>query len=243
MKEIVAEITRAVQDIRESNASRRTPINSSAKRKKSADISSPASQKSGTAPGPDHPPPPEPAQPPPHKIDAYVPFRSDAPSETMDALDRGPLALFLARRLHLIWCEMNGLAPRPKSQSSPAASLPPREKQDGDTFVVHIDAPWGGGKSTFANFVARVLDPQGGHLAPNHFLRWIASPTASEAELAEIKLDAIFYADPDASAEELQRWPDQARSPWIIARYNAWRDQFVYPPWWHIFQTIKHPSC
>jgi KAP family P-loop domain/TIR domain len=195
-------------------------------------------------------PPPDPATPPgshvtpnanlaPQKIDAYVPFRKDAPSETEDALDRGPLALFLGRRLHLIWCEMNGCAPRPKSQSpAPVQEITP-EKDDGDTFIVHIDAPWGGGKTTFANFVARVLDPRRSRLGPNHFLRWIASPTATPADLAKIRLDTIFYADPDAPAEERERWPDQAQVPWIIARYNAWRDQYVYPPWWHIFQTIQ----
>src|SRR5262249_32979147 len=60
---------------------------------------------------------PEPSQP-----DAYVPFRDDAPSQSDDTLDRGPLALFLARRLHLIWCEMNDCAPQPRSSSEMTAT-------------------------------------------------------------------------------------------------------------------------
>src|SRR5262249_54720394 len=43
---------------------------------------------------------------------AYVPFRSDTPREREDALERGKLAYFLARRLHLIWCEKNGCPQR-----------------------------------------------------------------------------------------------------------------------------------
>jgi hypothetical protein len=181
------------------------------------------------------------------KVDAYVPFRNDAPSETDDALDRGPLALFLGRRLHLIWCEMNGYAPRPKSQPAPSTPKSKRkqrkEASEGDTFIVHIDAPWGGGKTTFANFVARVLDPRDGRLSQNHFLRFIASPLATPTELKAIELSEIFYADPDAPVAERERWDPEARLPWIVARYDAWRDQYVYPPWWHVFLTIQQAIC
>ena len=177
------------------------------------------------------------------EVDAYVRFSNDAPCQNEDTLERGPLALFLARRLHLIWCEMNGCPPRPKEQANGGPligeKLSPRRESEGDTFIVHIDAPWGGGKTTFANFVARVLNPCEERLSERHFLRTVAGPLATAQELEQTKLDEIFFADPDAKEDDRLRWPPEARRPWIVARYNAWRDQYVYPPWWHIFLTIQ----
>ena len=181
-------------------------------------------------------------------VDAYVPFRNDAPRENEDALERGPLALFLARRLHVIWCEMNGCAPRlrswPEDRNQRAAGRPAqRPPAETDTFIVHIDSPWGGGKSTFANFVARVLDPCREYLSEHHFLRSVAPPFATPDELAEISLDQIFFLDPAADEKERERWPEPARRHWVIARYNAWRDQYVQPPWWHVFLTVEGAVC
>jgi KAP-like P-loop domain-containing protein len=184
----------------------------------------------------------------PAELDAYVPFRGDAPSEIEDALDRGLLAFFLGRRLHLIWCEMNGFAP---GVSAEAARPNPTPKQrsdksasgEADTFIVHIDSPWGGGKTTFANFVARVLDPRNKPLTERHFLRPVVAPLASPDELAATKLDEIFFLDPHRNEAERNRWPEEARKPWIIANYNAWRDQYVQPPWWHVFLTIDVALC
>lgn len=160
-------------------------------------------------------------------IDVQIPFVLDAPADTEDDLDRGPFALFLARRLHLIWCQVNGHAPGSRA-------APP----DSDTFIAHVDSPWGGGKSTFANFIARVLDPRGEKLTPKHFLRSSLAPTMPEAELPAVPLHEVFVP-PFATAEkgDRARWPG-ARRPWIVARYNAWRDQFVQPPWWQIFLTL-----
>lgn len=160
-------------------------------------------------------------------IDVQIPFVLDAPADSEDDLDRGPYALFLARRLHLIWCQLNGQAPG-------CRAAPP----DSDTFIAHVDSPWGGGKSTFANFVARVLDPRRERLTPNHFLRSSLAPTKSDAELATEPLGEVFvppYARTGTAGAE--KWAG-ARRPWIVARYNAWRDQFVQPPWWQIFLTL-----
>jgi hypothetical protein len=190
--------------------------------------------------------PPIPGEP--AELDAYVPFRADAPSETEDALDRGLLAFFLGRRLHLIWCEMNGCAPGASAEAG-RPDPPPKPRSDksasgqSDTFIVHIDSPWGGGKTTFANFVARVLDPRNSPLTENHFLRPVVAPLASPDELAAIKIEEVFFLDPHRDEEERNRWPEEARRPWIIANYNAWRDQYVQPPWWHLFLTIEAAVC
>lgn len=160
-------------------------------------------------------------------IDVQIPFVLDAPADSEDDLDRGPFALFLARRMHLIWCQLNGHAPESRA-------APP----DADTFIAHVDSPWGGGKSTFANFVARVLNPQGERLTGKHFLRSSLAPTKPEAELHTVPLDEVFVP-PFAltGAPDADKWGG-ARRPWIIARYNAWRDQFVQPPWWQIFLAL-----
>jgi hypothetical protein len=161
--------------------------------------------------------------------DVQIPFVLDAPADTDDEMDRGTFALFLARRLHLIWCQMNGHAPG--SDGAPTKPSPPA----GDTFIVHVDSPWGGGKSTFANYVAGVLDPRHQTLSRHHFLRSSLAATTADDKLADISLAEVFV--PPYALAEAAKWPG-ARRPWIIARYNAWREQYVQPPWWQIFLII-----
>ena len=174
------------------------------------------------------------------QFDARVPFTTDAPS-VADTLGRGPLAFFLARRLHLIWCEINDCAPGPKA----AREARDRQMKDLDeTFIVHVDSPWGGGKTTFANFVARTLNPVGETLDEDHFL-WsvVGSTRAAEGQPAARRLDEVFFINPGASEEKRDRWPKRAHKPWIITRYNAWREQNAQPPWWHIFLTLQRSVC
>ena len=82
-----------------------------------------------------------------------------------DEFGRGVLAVALARRLHRIWCALNGAMPtNPDPPPSPSAAKAPIDSvtwtgnadescffdRQRDTtraaFVVHLDAPWGGGK-------------------------------------------------------------------------------------------------
>ncbi len=170
------------------------------------------------------------------QFDSRVPFTTDAPS-VADTLGRGPLAFFLARRLHLIWCELNDCAPGSKAGREARA---PQMRDPDETFIVHIDSPWGGGKTTFANFVARTLNPVGERLDEDHFL-WsvVGSTRAAEGQPAARRLDEVFFINPEASEEKRERWPKRARKPWIIASYNAWQEQSAQPPWWHIFLTLQ----
>jgi hypothetical protein len=74
------------------------------------------------------------------KIDDKVEWHADSPllTETKDLLDRKPLAKALASRL--------------KSQYA---------KDPGSSFLIHIDGPWGIGKSTFLDFLEGELNPKG----------------------------------------------------------------------------------
>lgn len=164
------------------------------------------------------------------KEDVQIPFVLDAPSEFEDELDRGRYALFLAQRLHLIWCQINGHAPGPDGKRMKPS------KSDSDTFIAHVDSPWGGGKSTFANFIARVLDPRRETLTERHFLRTSLAATAQREELRKVNLKEVFA--PPYALKEPDDWKG-ARRPWIVVRYNAWRDQYVQPPWWQLFLAIQ----
>jgi hypothetical protein len=150
---------------------------------------------------------------------------TDAPCEDEDRLGRGPYALFLARRLNHIWHNLN--PPGPARISGPSQRPGARES---NTFILHVDAPWGGGKTTFAHFVARVLQPTNEAIGEHHFLYSSlgARPSASLADL--------LGPPPGATADGSS---GPALQPWIVARYNAWRDQYVQPPWWQIFCSIE----
>ena len=145
-------------------------------------------------------------------------FLDDDAQLEVDNLGRGSLAVVVARRLHAIWRKSN-----PKR-------LSPRD-EDRSGFVMHLDAPWGGGKTTFSNFVARVLNPYGYGSEPAQFLR--------EHYGAEAGLGAVFAADPPRPREQPSVLAEEFRRPWIVIEYNAWRMEHTSPPWWTFYQVIR----
>lgn len=177
------------------------------------------------APAPKPAPAPAPSPAPEPEDPAATEFISDEAETERDELGRGTLAVALARRLHKIWRKTNGLlADAPEAAAAPAA---------GGGFVVHLDAPWGGGKTTFANFLARVLNPYaGGKRCAAAFLR----ERYGDADLGGLFLDN--QPDPDGAAAAL-RVPADARRPWIIVSFNAWQAEHCAPPWWVFYQTIR----
>lgn len=180
----------------------------------------------------------EPAPPPapqaPHSPRSPRPdleFLDDDAEIEVDSLGRGALAVVVARRLHAIW-----------RKSNPAAA--PSAIEDRAAFVMHIDAPWGGGKTTFANFIARALNPYGYGTRPARFLRERYGETAG--------LGAVFVADPPTAeangagtaseAHAASGVPGDHRRPWIVIEYNAWRMEHTSPPWWTFYQVIRKGS-
>jgi len=98
-------------------------------------------------------------------VDSATQFIPDDPELDRDELGRGVLAIVLGRRLHRIWCILNDARPRGLAGTNSAA--PRSEKSSADAgrlehiengrhdqdekggragFVVHLDAPWGGGR-------------------------------------------------------------------------------------------------
>ncbi len=177
----------------------------------------------------------------------FVP--DDAETEE-DSLGRGVLAVALARRLHLIWRELNGTN-KSASQEMLTAQA---EAVDSSTwaghteescffdrsrentraaFVLHLDAPWGGGKTTFGNFLARVLNPSGFEHGPNSFLR--------QQGYDDEDIRTVFLGEPagKSGTGDGRALPIDARRPWIIVPFNAWQAEHVKPPWWVFYQTIR----
>lgn len=154
-----------------------------------------------------------PSSPPPD-----LEFLDDYAQVEIDTLGRGTLAIVVARRLHAIW-----------RKSNPAGL--DRSVDDRSGFVMHLDAPWGGGKTTFANFIARVLNPYGYGSNPARFLR--------DRYGAASGLGAIFAADPPRPGDPSPPLPEDHRRPWIVIEYNAWRMEHTSPPWWTFYQVIR----
>lgn len=142
-----------------------------------------------------------------------------------DTLGRSVLAIGLARRLHRIWYETNSPERRPNALVDARAA-----------FVVQIDAPWGGGKTSFANFVARTLCPYPhGCVDAADFLL---------ERYPGRDLRGIFLDDPPTEADadawaRLAQVPADGRRPWIVVPFNAWRAEDCSPPWWTFYQTIR----
>ncbi|WFE88565.1 P-loop NTPase fold protein [Roseibium porphyridii] len=101
-------------------------------------------------------------------------------------------------------------------------------------FVLHLDAPWGGGKTTFANFLARVLNPTGYRHGKNSFLT---------RRYGNADLTTVFLSDPlpkdGSTTGDGRNWPSSARRPWIVVPFNAWQAQHVTPPWWVFYQSVR----
>lgn len=136
-------------------------------------------------------------------------FSSDQPQLENDLLNRAPLAFTLAHKINEMWGEQNKDKLRNNQSERPA-------------FTLHIDAPWGGGKTTFANYVSRFLNPDTYELKP--------------ATLKSVE-GSIFY---EIDMDDPENWPIEFRDrKWITVPFNAWRHQHVSPPWWDLYEVIR----
>jgi hypothetical protein len=166
---------------------------------------------------------PEPDEP--KTSHAEIGFVADAAEIDDDFLGRRDLAFVLAVRLNRIWNEENR-PDRPgtgfmgrlrfiirRIRNYFAYRVAPRTG-DGSSFVVHIDAPWGGGKTTFANYLTCILNP---YRRSGGLPDWLA----------------------DLPLHDPVLWPAEFRRGWHVVTFNAWQHQHVDPPWWCFYQAIR----
>lgn len=154
----------------------------------------------------------------PKPNNSHADFVSDRPENENDYLDRAPLAMALAGKLNIIWHKYNDDANGRKAYRffDPRGWFTKRkiDWDDGrlDTgFVVHLDAPWGGGKTTFVQYLTRILNPYRDTDQPPKWLNEL---------------------------EKEKSWNEKFRIPWHIVEFDAWQHQHVNPPWWVFWQAI-----
>ncbi|WP_425419096.1 P-loop NTPase fold protein [Oricola indica] len=146
-------------------------------------------------------------------------FLPDHPDAMVDHLGRSEIAFQLAGRINQIWDSQNG---EPASKHGLRYYLSRlwtgMEAKNWDAtldtgFVVHIDARWGGGKTNFAAYVTRILNPWRDANMP----KWLSKLALPEDE----------------------DWMERYRRPWLVVNFNAWKHQHVDPPWWVFSETIR----
>lgn len=126
------------------------------------------------------------------------PLRTHSDTATdEDQLGRGPAAEALAARMNLIWQRH-------------------AKNQHTDPLVMHLNAPWGAGKSSY-------------FLLLRKFLKSPSTPIPGEDN-----------SDEDSSGEK----NNSATRPeaWAVVQMNAWQHQHVGAPWWSLFQIIFEQS-
>lgn len=154
---------------------------------------------------------------------------TDTPASARDYLNRSALAFMVAAHLNRVWNVAN-LADAAEGQNrrwwhwflslpGPFRSSSRTSKLDEAVFgrpgfVMHVDAPWGGGKSTFANYLARILNR-----------RWFDDGVPEWLEKLPLN--------------DRRSWPEAFRRPWHIVSFNAWQHQHLEPPWWSFYQAIR----
>lgn len=148
-----------------------------------------------------------------------VPTHSDRPA-VEDELGRAQLAEVLAERIR-----------RARTEDTEAEIATPRQRRrklrrdnaaarDIGSFMVHVYAPWGSGKSSMLNFLATDLRNRG------HRDR---TTPLKRAGLLD-RLADLFR----------RRQPTHARlSQWIVVEFNAWEHQRLVAPWWWLLAEVQ----
>lgn len=155
--------------------------------------------------------------------ETHAELQPDRPDPTHDYLDRSRIAFILAGRINQIWDKANEVGKESHHKDYFLSRLWTglrsyiwyRPLDPG--FVIHVDAPWGGGKTSFAGYVTRILNP---YRDPDPMPDW---------------LEKLPMGDPGF-------WPEKFHRPWHIVHFNAWKNQDVKPPWWVFAEAIRK-SC
>ncbi len=144
---------------------------------------------------------------------AAVPTHPDRPTNR-DELGRARLAEVLAERIRRTRGENTEAPVETWSQRRRKLRDERRASRAAGSFMTHVYAPWGAGKSSFLRFLARDL-------------RNRPSPK---------------FGDPVQRAWGAIRprtATDPALSRWIVVEFDAWRHQRLVPPWWWLLADLR----
>ena len=165
-----------------------------------------------------------------------TPVLSDRPETSRDLLNRAPLAFALATHVNHTWTEQtrveeiqvpSGLAEKVWHRICRGCrcgldwihldriSRKTREPDEA-AFILHIDAPWGGGKTTFANHLARFLNRK-----------------AHGVENDDPLIEGLRFQDWDQDFQDRR---------WFTVEFNAWQHEHVSPPWWNFYESIRRQT-
>jgi KAP family P-loop domain/Clp amino terminal domain, pathogenicity island component len=148
-----------------------------------------------------------------------VPTHRDRPA-TRDELGRNRLASVLGERIRRV---------RSEDTESPVKTCwDRRRKRVADSaaarlagsFMVHVHAPWGAGKSSLLNFLA--VDLRNRDTA-------VHSTRTRTRRLADFLLRPRRPANPNLSQ-------------WIVVEFSAWEHQRLVAPWWWLLAAVQR-SC
>jgi len=159
------------------------------------------------------------------------PLWADDPEAAEDRLGRGTIAVAFAWALHDIWRREARRTAFPTRGQAGDGSRGASRRPAGDrpSFTVHIDAPWGGGKTTFVNLVVAVLRAG------------LAAGLPSSIRARYPRPDGLYLPESHRRPipeHILTEETPGVLSPWIVVRVNAWQNQHVLPPWWNFYRAI-----
>lgn len=185
-----------------------------------------AKRKKPIQPPPVEPPPVDPpAQPEPPASDELplmleaVPTHADRPA-TVDQLNRRRLAEVLAERIRRVWGEDTEVRPGSRREQRRRHREDRGRAREAGSFMVHLHAPWGAGKSSLLNFLADELRNR--------------KPLPGPGAIA--RLSAFLFARRRAGAEA-------ALSQWIVVQFSAWEHQRLATPWWWLLAELRRSAA
>ncbi|MBD8894011.1 KAP family P-loop NTPase fold protein [Roseibium litorale] len=166
-----------------------------------------------------------------------TPIRSDRPETSRDFLERAPLAFALATHVNHTWTAQTSASEKQElltkwwqkawhglCRGSRACldwlhmERVTRKTREPDeaAFILHIDSPWGGGKTTFANYLSRFLNR-----------------TAHGIKDDDPLVKNLRFGDWDKEFQDRR---------WFTVEFNAWQHEHVSPPWWNFYESIRRQT-
>ena len=146
-----------------------------------------------------------------------VPTHHDRPA-TQDELGRARLAEVLGERMRRVRGEDTEAPVHTPEQRRRKRRADAKAARRAGSFMVHIHAPWGAGKSSLLNFLATDLRNR--------------SRPASRTRLGKV-FDFLIRRRQTAN-RQLSRW--------IVVEFSAWEHQRLVAPWWWLLTAIQR-SC